>query len=85
MVRTQVQLTEDQARVLRDIAARERLSLAELVRQAVDKLIGERSAEREEINRRFLSFMGTGDLGAPDVAENHDKYLAEAYDHASDG
>lgn len=37
MVRTQVQLTEEQSLKLKRIAAREQKSVAELVRQAIDQ------------------------------------------------
>jgi len=52
-------------------------SLAEVVRQAVQKLIDER-AERgwEEARRLFGAFSDTAD----DVAVNHDHYLVEAFE-----
>jgi hypothetical protein len=85
MVRTQVQLTETQAERLREVAMRRRVSLAALIRRGVDCVLEqEAKPDQDEIDRRFLAFLGTVDLGAPDVAENHDKYLAEAYDHDGD-
>ena len=38
MIRTQVQLTEEQARALRNLASARQVSVAELIRQSVDTL-----------------------------------------------
>lgn len=40
MVRTQIQLTEEQSFFLKQIAMEEQVSIAELIRQSVDVLIG---------------------------------------------
>ncbi len=77
MVRTQIQLTEQQARALRELAAEKGVSMAELIRQAVERVIEEN--ERDEKWRRALSAMGQYRSGLTDVAENHDKYLDEDY------
>lgn len=39
MVRTQIQLTEEQSRTLKKLAMTRHLSVAELIRQAVDNMI----------------------------------------------
>lgn len=51
MIRTQVQLTEIQARTLRAMAAEQNKSVAELIRQSVDDLI-RRSASADMAERR---------------------------------
>lgn len=81
MVRTQIQLTERQARELKRMAAREGVSMAEVVRRAVDAKIreGVREVSWEERNRRLLAAMGKFRSGLKDVAERHDEYLAEEY------
>jgi hypothetical protein len=84
MVRTQIQLTEEQARRLREVAARRRTSLAALVREGVERVLeAETPSEnsREEIVRRFLALAGAASSGQPDIARNHDHYLDEAYSH----
>ncbi|MEI6500382.1 MAG: ribbon-helix-helix protein, CopG family [Armatimonadota bacterium] len=82
MVRTQVQLTEEQVSRLRRETASERISMAEAIRQALEMWLAARGQpSREEIRRRALAIMGTMDFGATDVAVNHDKYLEEAYDY----
>lgn len=81
MVRTQIQLTERQARDLKKMAAREGISMAEVIRRAVDAKIREGSGEVpwEEKVRRARAVMGKFRSGIKDLAENHDKYLAEDY------
>ncbi len=78
MVRTQVQLTEEQMAALKEMAVREKVSMAELVRRAVDTLLATRRAVGwEERRRRALEVVGRFDSGLTDVSERHDDYLAE--------
>jgi len=79
MVRTQIQLTERQARELKRMAAKEGVSMAEVIRKAVDAKIREGVSEVtwEERVRRTMAVMGKFDSGIRDLAVNHDKYLAE--------
>lgn len=80
MVRTQIQLTEDQARRLKTQAATQHISVAELVRRAVDKSLTEQQApDPVELRRRALAASGCGHSGLGDVSERHDDYLVEAY------
>ncbi len=81
MVRTQIQLTERQARELKRMAAKEGVSMAEVVRRAVDAKIHEGSGEApwDERVRRALAVMGKFKSGIRDLSTNHDKYLAEDY------
>ena len=78
MVRTQIQLTEKQARALKAKAFREKTSMAELIRRAVDaSLMGEPPSE--EAWARALAAAGSFNSGLSDFSEEHDKYLIEAY------
>lgn len=77
MVRTIVQLTESQAEMLRKRARHQRVSISELVRQGVDKILAT-PTEDEETRRRAAAAVGFIH-DAPDLGENHDKYLSEAY------
>jgi Arc/MetJ-type ribon-helix-helix transcriptional regulator len=78
MVRTQVQLTEKQAEQLKRIAVRERKSVAELVRRAVDQwLVLAEPLSIEERKQRAISIAGKYHSERPDLAINHDKYLNE--------
>lgn len=78
MVRTQVQLREEQAEKLKIIAEREKQSVAELVRQAIDQwLLLVEPLSVEERKQRALSIAGKYRSGIADLAVNHDKYLNE--------
>ena len=82
MVRTQIQLTERQARELKRMAAREGVSMAEVIRKAVDAKIREGVSEVpwEERVRRAMAVLGKFHSGLKDVSRRHDHYLAEAFD-----
>lgn len=81
MIRVQVQFTEQQAEALRQRAASERRSVAAVVRDAVDRsLRAPREPDREELLRRARAAFGTFRSGLPDLAENHDYYLAKDFD-----
>lgn len=80
MVRTQIQLTEEQARKLRKLATTRHLSVARLIRLAVDRLIGTGVViDIDEQRRRAIAAAGTFASGVDDLGSNHDKYLGEAH------
>ena len=80
MVRTQIQLDDDQARAVRNLAAIEGKSVAEVIRMAVDLLLGStRRPNRAELKRRALAAAGRFRSGLGDVAAGHDRYLEESY------
>ena len=80
MVRTQIQLTEDQAEQLKAAAAARGVSMAQLIREAVDQALAASSYEARW--RLALTAVGAFRSGETDVAVNHDKYLADAFDDA---
>lgn len=83
MVRTQIQLPEDQYRRLRRLARRLGVSLSEAVRRCVaDRLEREDTAPtRDEVVRAALAVCGRyrDPAGATHVAADHDRHLAEAF------
>ena len=83
MIRTQVRLTEEQSRRIKALARQENISMAQAIRSAVDEWLdrhpGLADAERWQ---RSLNVVGKYRSGPSDIAENHDKYLAEAYGDA---
>lgn len=81
MIRTQIQLTDEQARAIKKIAAAKGVSVAEVIRRAVEGVI--RSDTRmgtEERQKRALDIVGKFKSGKRDVSKRHDAYLTDAYD-----
>jgi hypothetical protein len=82
MIRTQIQLTEAQARRLRARAREEGLSLAETIRRFVDRGLEEERPDRADLYARAAGVVGRfpDRRGAKDLAGHHDDYLDEAFD-----
>lgn len=79
MVRTQIQLREEQALALKRLAEAKGLSMAELVRQGVDLVIRQGNRPSPEQRRaRAAAAAGRFRSGKTDVARRHDDYLADA-------
>lgn len=79
MIRTQIQLTPEQAQALKQIAAREGKSVAELIRISVDALV-KAGGIKDERELRHAAIAAAGKLSGPaDLASDHDQYLAEAF------
>ena len=79
MVRTQIRLTEEQMARLRLASAERGVTVAALIRDAVDRAL---AADRRAADWALaLSVVGKyRDLdGATDVSTRHDDYLADAY------
>ena len=80
MVRTQIQLTEEQSRRLKDAAARRGASVSELIRQGVDVILEQEGGPtREELVARAIAVVGRFHSSLPDVSRRHDEYLGEAF------
>jgi len=79
MVRTQVQLTEEQARLLKEMAGTGRESMAALIRRAVDQLLVNRKPDRMTLYRQAESVVGKYEAGAGGISLEHDAYLEEAF------
>ena len=77
MVRTQIQLTEEQAAALHALSDRQNVSMAELIRRAVDQLlrVSGRASESEQ-QHAALAFIGQFPDPAVDLSDRHDHYLA---------
>ena len=81
MVRTQIQLTEEQARTLKKIASKRHVSIAELIRQGINALLTRplEGADIEERKQRAIAAAGRFRSGIKDISSKHDKYLTEAF------
>jgi hypothetical protein len=81
MVRTQILLTERQARALRRLSAEQGRSIAALVRDSVDGLLRRGGAAGHEDRRsRALAAAGRFRSGVRDLGTAHDEHLAGAVD-----
>jgi Arc/MetJ-type ribon-helix-helix transcriptional regulator len=79
VIRTQIQLTEEQAAKLKRLAAARGVSMAEVIRDAVDNL-SDRDDRAERWARAIAAVRGTRARdreGKTDVSVRHDEYLAE--------
>jgi hypothetical protein len=80
MVRTQVQLTEEQVRALKRLSAATDSSVADLIRQGVELYLGrQQRAGRDQQIERALRVAGKFSSGSTDGSVEHDRYLAEAF------
>ena len=81
MVRTQIQLTEEQVQSLKQLAASRNISIAELIRRSVDTLLArEGIMDREEMHKRARAAAGRFHFGLRDLSERHDRYFAQSVD-----
>jgi hypothetical protein len=81
MIRTQIQLTDAQARGLKALAAAEGRSMAELIRDGVDVILRARgTVDREAVKARSLAAMGRFRSGVRDLGSEHDDHLTKAFD-----
>jgi hypothetical protein len=77
VIRTQVQLTEEQAHAVKRVAAQRGLSMAEVLRQLVDAhLMGSPHSDQLE---RAARVIGRHRSGRGDVSQEHDRDLSEAF------
>ena len=80
MVRTQIQLPEQQVVVLKQLAALQHTSMAELIRRAVEMFtVSAETGNIKEQRQRALAAAGRFHSGSGNLAARHDDYLAEAF------
>jgi len=79
MVRTQIQLTEDQAARVRQVAADRNVSMAEAIRQCIDQSLHDALVlDPAKRRRRAAAVSGRFRSGHAVTSESHDAVLAEA-------
>ncbi len=78
MVRIDIQLTEEQVRGIKKIAASRSVSMAKVIRDAVEGTIRSGSAS-EEKRKRALEVVGKFRSGKKDISKKHDDYLSETF------
>ncbi len=78
MIRTQIQITDQQAAGLRRLAAERGVSIATLVREGIQHVLAEEDADA--VWQRALSVVGAfHGGGGENVSEEHDRYLEQAF------
>lgn len=80
MIRTQVQFHPLQYDALKRLAIRQSMSIAQVVRDAVDRALND-SEDTEEKWDRMFEAVGSceSEEAERDISERHDHYLDEAY------
>ena len=77
MIRTQIQLTEEQARELKRVAAQRGISVSALIRQAIEKAVAVDAGPAKR--QRAMAAVGRFRSGRKDISTEHDRYLAEDF------
>ena len=79
MVRTQIQLTDEQASLLKEMAHESNESIAGIIRKALDQFLLKQRPNRRTLYRQALGSVGKYKAGAHDISIQHDRYLEEEY------
>lgn len=80
MIRTQIQLTEEQSKQLKALSKTEDVSVAELIRRSVDAYLdAHHKPSRKALRERAMNIVGKYASDEGDLGIRHDDYLEEAY------
>lgn len=79
VIRTQIQLSEEQARMLKELSLSSRESVAALIRKAVDQFLIAGKPDRSVLYRQAGLIVGKYKAEKSDIAVQHDRYLEEAF------
>ena len=79
MIRTQIQLTEQQYDKIKELARQQQISVASIVRTAVDQLLVSGKPSRDMLYGNAVKVIGKYRAGQPDISVHHDRYLGEDF------
>jgi hypothetical protein len=79
MIRTQIQIKEDQIKWLRSKAKDRGVSVSQLIREGIDLYRLREERLPSEKKQKALAAVGRFSSGRPDISARHDDYLANAY------
>ncbi len=79
MIRTQIQIEEEQIEWLREEAQTRGVSVSQLIREGVALFRAREERFPEVKKKRALAAVGRFSSDVSDVSERHDDYLAEAF------
>lgn len=79
MIRTQIQLSEQQAQRVRDLAVAEGRAMADVIRESVAAYLAATPGRRDSasLRRSAIALIGAFASKHRDLARAHDRYLAE--------
>ena len=79
MIQIEVQISEEQAQLLEQLAAALRVPKEELSRQVIARWLEAEAPAPVSDEVRARAAIGRFHTGGADVSERHDEYLADAY------
>jgi hypothetical protein len=80
MKRTQIQLTDKQYKLIKELSAEKEMSMAEIIREAITFYSSSTvTVTRDARIKDALSIIGKYNSGKKDVSIKHDEYLGEAF------
>jgi len=79
MIRTQIQLSEEQAARLKELAHAGSESVASIIRKALDQFLSNQKPNRRTLYRQALAVAGKYQAGLHDVSLEHDRYLEKEF------
>lgn len=81
MKRTQILISEEQHKLLKGIASKKNISMAEAVRECITYYEKNKPViSDKKKHKKLLSMAGKYDSGLGDLAKNHDKYIEQDLD-----
>ena len=80
MIRTQIQLTEEQYRAIRELSRNRGESIAAIIREALNQFLLIRKPGRKALYRHAASVVGKYRAGTSDISIEHDRYLKETFE-----
>jgi Arc/MetJ-type ribon-helix-helix transcriptional regulator len=78
MVTRQIEISEEQARSLEEMAARQGRPVSDLIRAGIDAVL-RTEASREDLKRRARELSGRFRSGVSDLSTEHDRYLEKGF------
>ena len=84
MVRTQIQLEEDQMKWLRTRAQEKGVSISRLIREGIGLYRETEERFPEVKKKKAIAAIGRYSSSRSDVSERHDDYLVKAFNHDGD-
>jgi len=79
MVRTQIQLTEEQIQKIKELSFSSHESVAALIRKAVDQFFVTGKPDSSTLYRQAMSIVGKYKTELSDISVEHDRYLEETF------